>query len=128
MYFSLGQGKDYLYHGKTRFEGWHTKKELKLSEKQSIAIGPSLRHENIFPEYFLIQIDNFHNQVKKDIDEWIYMLKNDEVKPEFKALYIQEAADKLAFMKMSEQDQRKYERSAISTTEHLMRVRLLQLV
>ena len=35
VYFDLGQGEDYVYHGKTDFYGIHKSDKLKLSEKQS---------------------------------------------------------------------------------------------
>ncbi len=34
IYFELGQGKDYIYHGKTKFTGIHLKDTLQLSENQ----------------------------------------------------------------------------------------------
>lgn len=34
VYFDLGQGDDYVYHGTTAFTGIHSKRELELSEKQ----------------------------------------------------------------------------------------------
>ena len=34
LYFDLGQGEDYVYHGKTHFTGIHKHDELKLSVKQ----------------------------------------------------------------------------------------------
>ena len=34
VYFDLGQGNDYIYHGTTKFEGIHTHDILKLSKDQ----------------------------------------------------------------------------------------------
>ncbi|MDM8517581.1 Rpn family recombination-promoting nuclease/putative transposase, partial [Desulfobacterales bacterium HSG16] len=34
LYFDLGQGKDYVYHGSTTFKGLHNQDLLQLSEKQ----------------------------------------------------------------------------------------------
>ena len=34
VYFDLGQGQDYVYHGKTDFFGIHNSDKLQLSEKQ----------------------------------------------------------------------------------------------
>lgn len=34
LYFDLGQGEDYVYHGTTKLIGIHNHEELKLSESQ----------------------------------------------------------------------------------------------
>ena len=40
VYFDLGQGKDYVYHGKTEFRGLHDKNDiLQLSVRQRDAVG-----------------------------------------------------------------------------------------
>ncbi|MDR0756364.1 MAG: Rpn family recombination-promoting nuclease/putative transposase, partial [Tannerella sp.] len=39
VYFDLGQGDDYVYHGKTHFKGLHTHDELRLSEAQRRVFG-----------------------------------------------------------------------------------------
>ena len=38
LYFDLGQGNDYLYHGQTHFIGVHTGDRLKVSMKEQKAI------------------------------------------------------------------------------------------
>ena len=40
VYFDLGKGNDYLYHGQNRFIGVHTSDELQISTKQENAILP----------------------------------------------------------------------------------------
>jgi len=47
----------------------------------------------IFPEHYIIRVEKFGNAVKSAIDEWIYMLKNSEVKPEFELRNIQVASE-----------------------------------
>ena len=48
LYFDLGQGQDYVYHGATRFFGLHRRDELQLSETQRELYQrnghPSLHH------------------------------------------------------------------------------------
>ena len=39
VYFDLGEGDDYIYHGITRFTGLHTKNELQLSKRQKDIYG-----------------------------------------------------------------------------------------
>ena len=39
VYFDLGQGEDYVYHGKTHFKGLHRHDELRLSKAQRETFG-----------------------------------------------------------------------------------------
>ena len=64
----------------------------------------------IFPECYLIRVGKFNNELKKAIDEWIYMLKNSEVKQEFTAKNIQLASEKLRVLKLNEQEKKAYDR------------------
>jgi len=91
IYFNLGQGEDYIYHGRTDFEGMHKHDKLLLSEKQKTEF-----HKNepaqIFPEYYIIKVNCFDDYAKNTLDEWIYYLKNDEIKDEFRAKGLAEAS------------------------------------
>ena len=59
VYFELGQGKDYVYHGKTIFRGLHdTNDILQLSIRQrEIFVGKDAG--DIFPEYYFLNITCF---------------------------------------------------------------------
>src|SRR3990167_9363180 len=86
VYFDLGHGEDYIYHGMTQFQGIHKKDMLQLSEKEKAHYPPHVDHGvDIFPEYYILKVSGFHLNVKNTLDEWIYALKESEVKPEFKA-------------------------------------------
>ena len=67
-------------------------------------------NNNIFPEYYIINVEKFPEIVKEDIDEWIYMLKTSETKKEFKSKYIDIAREKLKYEDLSDQEKRNYER------------------
>ena len=108
LYFDLGQGKDYVYHGTTNFYGIHQNDELELSEQQKKALNQSKIYQ-IFPEYYLLKINNFDDKAKNTFDEWVYFLKNEEIKPEFKAKGLKEAKEKLDIMKLSEKKRKEYE-------------------
>ena len=46
VYFNIGEGSDYLYHGQTRFIGVHTHDELLMHEKDRDALVPiSLKYK-----------------------------------------------------------------------------------
>ena len=115
-YFDLGQGKDYVYHGTTNFKGIHKGDILNLAERQK-----QLYHKNnpsqIFPEYYLIKVSKFGNRIKDKLDEWIYFLKNGEVKEGFTAQGLSEAKEKLDEMQLSESDRKIYHKYLKSLRE-----------
>ncbi|MEM9340937.1 MAG: Rpn family recombination-promoting nuclease/putative transposase [Bacteroidota bacterium] len=83
-YFDLGQGKDYVYHGTNRFVGIHFHDELELANKQKTLYKKN-QVQDIFPEYWIIKADKFHDKISNALDEWIYFLKNSEVLEGFSA-------------------------------------------
>ncbi|MBF0224368.1 MAG: Rpn family recombination-promoting nuclease/putative transposase [Desulfobacterales bacterium] len=115
MYFNLGLGDDYLYYGATDFKGMNTGHSLKIRKRVELGCEDlekkyKLIDKKIFPEYYLIQVERYHNQVRKAIDEWIYMIKNNEIKEGSKSRNIDKAKEKLSEMNMSKEEKARYER------------------
>jgi predicted transposase/invertase (TIGR01784 family) len=109
VYFDLGQGKDYVYKGKTNFEGLHEKDILQLSTQQKMTFAKK-EVSDIFPEYYIIKVNQFNDIAKDTLDEWIYFLKNSEVKDEFKAKGLAEAKEVLDIMRLNKEQQYGYNR------------------
>ena len=109
IYFDLGQGHDYIYNGKTEFFGLHQKDLLSLSEKQKTTFAKE-NVSDIFPEYYLLKVNQFNDIAKDTLDEWIYFLKNSEVKDEFKAKGLKEAGEVLDIMRLDKKDEYGYNR------------------
>jgi predicted transposase/invertase (TIGR01784 family) len=109
LYFDLGHGDDYVYHGTTSFRGLHNQDLLQLSDEQRELYGKDKLHE-IFPEYYLIKVNKFDDIAKDTLDEWIYFLKNKEIKSDFKAKGIKKAKQELDILKLSDEERRAYER------------------
>ena len=109
VYFDLGQGQDYVYKGGTVFKGLHQHDTLTLSNKQQIAFSKE-NISDIFPEYYIIKVNKFNNIAKDTLDEWIYFLKNSEVKDEFKAKGLKQAGEVLDIMRLPQNDQYSYNR------------------
>ncbi len=109
VYFDLGQGKDYIYRGKTNFEGLHEKDLLQLSNKQKKTFIKQ-NVADIFPEYYIIKVNKFNDIAKDTLDEWVYFLKNSEVKDEFKAKGLAEAKTTLDIMSLDKEQNYGYNR------------------
>lgn len=107
LFFNLGSGEDYVYQGTTCFKGLHTHDELQLSNKQKQLFNKASVTE-IFPEYYLLKLNQFNDVAKDTLDEWIYFLKNEEIKDEFQAQGLQKAKEVLDKMKLSEEERAAY--------------------
>ncbi len=66
-------------------------------------------HE-IFPEYYLIKVDNFNDVARNSLDEWSYFLKNEEIKEDFKGRGLKKAKEELDILKLSEKERIDYEK------------------
>jgi predicted transposase/invertase (TIGR01784 family) len=63
---------------------------------------------NILPEYFFISVPKFNNIINQEIDEWLYVMKNSDVKKDFKSPYMAKVASRLAVLKMNDQERNEY--------------------
>ena len=110
LYFDAVEGgDDYIYHGKTEFTGLHTHASVTL--KRSL-VGERVRigETDIFPEYYLIPLKCFTDEIRDDLDQWLYAFKNNEVPDEFTAPGIVALKEKLDYLKMDEGERRRFDR------------------
>ena len=109
LYFDLGHGTDYIYRGTTTFTGLHEHDELELSDNQQ-GLYSAKKICDIFPEYYLIKVNSFDDIAKDTLDEWIYFLKNEEIKDDFKAKGLKKAKEQLSILKLPETERAAYSR------------------
>ena len=78
VYFSLGHGKDFVYHGKTEFVGIHNGDVLELSpfQKQTFKVD---KVSQLYPEYYILKVNDFNRVAKTPLEEWIYYLNTGNV-------------------------------------------------
>ena len=110
VFFDLGRGEDYVYHGTTEFRGTHQHDILQLGENEQKAYGPEKTPSDIFPEYYLIKVNQFNERIKDKFDEWVYFLKTETIQPTFSAQGIRSAAKKLDILSLTEEERKAYER------------------
>ena len=108
LYFDIGRGTDYLYHGQNSFVGVHTGDLLEVSTKEKDAIVRKLPAE-IFPEYFLIRVNEFNKVAVTPLEEWIEYLKTGVIHPDTKAPGLEEARRKLVYYNMDKAEQLAYD-------------------
>ena len=109
VYFSLGQGRDYIYKGKVDFYGIHVSDKLEPSDLQKEVFKIEEAYE-IFPEYYVLRVNNFNDVAKDSLDEWIYFLKNSEIKDEFQARGLAQAKDNLKIDNLSPAERTAYQK------------------
>ncbi|MEM7298426.1 MAG: PD-(D/E)XK nuclease family transposase [Bacteroidota bacterium] len=76
------------------------------------------RKGNIFPEFYLIEVGRFPDEVKDALDEWIYFFKHSEILDEFTSKNIQKARTKLKLIQMEREERRAYERFLEARTSY----------
>ena len=109
VYFDLGQGDDYVYHGITTFLGIHSNHKLELSERQK-ELFKRTTVSDLYPEYYVIKTNRFNEVARDRLDEWIYFLKTAEIRDEFTAKGLKAASQKLDILKLEPAERKEYDR------------------
>ena len=109
VYFDLGQGKDFVYHGKTEFRGVHYDDVLHLSSFQQQKFGVDEVYK-LYPEYYILKVNDFNRWSKVPLEQWIYFLSTSEIPEDADAPGLKEARKKLLFAKMTREEQEAYRR------------------
>jgi predicted transposase/invertase (TIGR01784 family) len=109
VYFGLGQGDDYVYEYKGNFVGMH-KNDILLPTAYQRKKYSAKKVADIFPKYYILKVNNFDEVAKNTLDEWIYFLKNSEVKESFSAKGLDQAREKLLYEQLSEDEKIIYKR------------------
>lgn len=119
VYFELGQGKDYVYHGRTEFIGIHEPHdELKLSVRQNERFFGNKEQDilkrkgagDVFPEYYVLRVNDFDKVAKTPLDEWIEFLKTGKISTKATAAGLPEARECLRVDSLSANDKQAYYR------------------
>ena len=119
VYFELGQGKDYVYHGRTEFRGIHEPHdELKLSVRQNERFFGNKEKDilkrkgaaDVFPEYYVLRVNDFDKVAKTPLDEWIEFLKTGSISTKATAAGLTEARECLRVDSLSPSDKQAYYR------------------
>ena len=108
LYFDLGKGTDYLYHGQNQFTGVHTKDQLVVTAREKNVIV-SKNPSEIFPEYLLVRVNEFNQVAISPLEEWMEYLKNGIIKENTSAPGLRKAREKLQYYSMSDAERYAYD-------------------
>ena len=109
VYFSLGSGTDIVYHGKTEFRGIHNNELLRLSPFQQQTFKVS-EVSNLYPEYYILRVNDFNRWSKIPLEQWIYFLNTGEIPEEANAPGLPEARERLKLDRLSKDELKAYYR------------------
>lgn len=109
VYFSLGHGKDIVYHGKTEFRGIHDNDILELSpfQRQTFKVDTV---SQLYPEYYILKVNDFNQVAKSPLEEWIYYLNTGEISDHAQAPGLDAARERLKLDRMSKEELAAYYR------------------
>ena len=82
---------------------------MKVTTKEQGAIIRKLPAE-IFPEYFLIRVNEFNKVAVTPLEEWIEYLKTGTIRPDTTTPGLEEARQKLIYYNMNKADKLAYDR------------------
>ena len=108
VYFNFGEGKDYLYHGQTILKGVFQHDTLQMNSKARNFLKWA-KPEDVFPEYYIIRVNEFNQLAKTPIEEWLDYLKDGHIRDNTDVPGLQAAREKLVYINMSRADQLAYE-------------------
>ncbi len=107
LYCNFGEGDDYIYHGTTNFKGMHTGNDLIVRTKEDGVIVPRLPRE-VFPEYYILRINEFDKLPATPMDEWMDYLKTGMVKEDTRTPGLQQVREKLKVLTMTQAERQAY--------------------
>ena len=109
VYFSLGHGKDIVYHGKTEFRGIHQNDILELSQFQRQTFKVDTVSQ-LYPEYYILKVNDFNQVAQTPLEEWIYYLNTGEIPDQAQAPGLNAARERLKLDRMSKDELKAYYR------------------
>lgn len=109
VYFPLGTGSDYIYHGKTEFRGMNNNELLELSPFQRQKFNVDAVSE-LYPEYYILKVNDFNKVAKSPLEEWIYYLNTGEIPDGATAPGLDGVREHLKLGSMSKEELREYYR------------------
>ena len=109
VYFSLGSGKDVVYHGKTEFRVIHQGDVLELTpfQKQTFKVDTV---SQLYPEYYILKVNDFNQVARSPLEEWIYYLNTGDIPDNATAPGLNEARQRLKLDRMTKEELNAYYR------------------
>ncbi|WP_297975039.1 Rpn family recombination-promoting nuclease/putative transposase [uncultured Bacteroides sp.] len=103
VYFSLGHGKDVVYHGRTEFRGIHEGDLLELTPFQRQTFNVD-HVSQLYLEYYILKVNDFNRVAKSPLEEWMYYLNTGDIPDSATAPGLGQAREQLKLTRMSKEE------------------------
>ena len=86
----------------------HTGDQLKVNTREADEIKMTVP-EDVFPEYYIIRVNEFNDVARTPIEEWLDYLKNNRIKDDTSTPGLKEARQRLLYMTMTDAERKAYD-------------------
>ena len=115
--FTLGEGEDYAYHGRTEFKGLHKQDTLKLNLNQRKMFGQR-DAGHIFPEYYIFRLKKLPNETPHDhLEQWLYFMKTGNLPEGYDAPGLEAAKQRLDYYHLEPKERLAFDRYQEATRD-----------
>lgn len=90
------------------FTGVHTGDQLRVNTREADEIKMTVP-EDVFPEYYIIRVNEFNDVARTPIEEWLDYLKNNRIKDDTSTPGLKEARQHLLYMTMTDAERKAYD-------------------
>lgn len=109
LYFNLGVGNDYIYHGMNSFKGMNTGDTLVFNKRERKGYTKN-KKANIFPEYYILRVNQYEKETPETpLEEWMQYLKDGYIRPDTTVPGLQKARECLRVLSMPDNERKEYE-------------------
>lgn len=109
VYFDFGHGEDYIYRGSTNYVGMYKNDILTLTNHEKIVFKAE-HIDKVYPEFYIIKVNNFDTVAKNTLDEWVNFLKTEHVAAGSMAKGLMAAKEEIEILKMDKAAMAEYDR------------------
>jgi hypothetical protein len=108
VYFNIGDGEGFAYHGKTIFHNMENPKDQLFLTKHQKDMFKCEVPGDIYPEYFILRVEEFDQVAKSNLEQWMNFLKKTDIPPTATAPGLKEAREKLLIDRMTPEEYQAY--------------------
>lgn len=110
IYFDIidnNEEKVPIYHEQSRLRGIHeTGEKRKNDDEEKVSFYKYIKR--VRSEYIYIVLNNYKEEDKTELGQWLYLLKNSNIKPGSASPSVKKASDRLSKLKMSSEELSEY--------------------
>jgi PD-(D/E)XK nuclease family transposase len=113
--FDKGNCKDSIVHNSVEFRGLHDNEPVRVRSYKNTETKDGKNHVeleiyNPFPEYYFLTVNDVGDDLKRPIDEWLFMFKHSYFKKQVKSTNIEKSEEMLNYLKLTAAQKKIYDK------------------